>query len=150
MITIRYINELKLGNISDKDIPTFCYKSSSCNLEKLNLGLFKGTFLLRMRNTILLEHKNSIVFITDISLNLHRAIVSIKSTTWPGYKEKMQCRYNWHDPGHTAFNCLCSRSSKMYLCITLPLHMLTGSYIQARLTLSDKESWDKHDGPFNY
>jgi hypothetical protein len=108
MISIRYINELKLSNISDEDISTFCYKSGSCNLEKLDLGLFKGTFLLHMYNTISLEHKNSIVFITDISLNLHWAIVSIKSTTWPGYKEKMQHRYNWHDPGHTVFNCLCS------------------------------------------
>lgn len=38
----------------------------------------------------------------------------------------------------------------MYLRITSLLHMLTGSCIQARLTLSDKESWDKRDGAFNY
>ena len=150
MITIRYINELKLGNISDEDIPTFCYESSSCNLDKLELGLFKGTFLLRMHNTILSEDRYSIVFITDVSLNLHWAIISIKSKTWPRYEEKMQCGYNWHDPGHTAFDCLCSHSSKTYLRITLQLHMLTGSCIQARLTLSDKESWDKRDGVFDY
>lgn len=28
--------------------------------------------------------------------------------------------------------------------------MLTGSYIQARLVLSDKESWDKRNKEFNY
>jgi len=89
IITIRYINELKLGNISDEDIPTFCYKSGSCNLENLKLGLFKGTFLLHVRNTISgsSEHKNSIVFFTDVLSDLHRAIVSIESKTWPSYKE---------------------------------------------------------------
>lgn len=91
MITIRYINELKLGNVSDEDIPTFCYESGTCDLEQLELGLFKGTFLLRVRNTISSEHKNSIVFITDISSNIHGAIISIKSTTWSSYTEKMQC-----------------------------------------------------------
>jgi len=115
MITVRYIDELKLGNISDEDIPTFCYESGFCDLGNLELGLFKGTFLLRVRNTISSEHKHSIVFITDVSSNLHRAIIGIESKTWSGYEEKMQCGYHSHDPGDTLFDCLCSRSGTTYL-----------------------------------
>jgi len=115
MITVRYINELKLGNISDKDIPTFCYESSFCDLGNLELGLFKGTFLLCVRNTISSEHKHSIIFITDVSSNLHWAIIGIKSITWSGYEEKMQHRYHSHDPGDTLFDCLCSCLGKTYL-----------------------------------
>lgn len=73
MIAVRYLNELKLGNVSDEDFPAFCYESSFCDPKNIELGLFKGIFLQRVRNTILSEHKHSIIFITDISSNFHRA-----------------------------------------------------------------------------
>ena len=120
MIAVRYIDELKLGNISDEDIPTFCYESSSCDLGNITRGLFKGTFLLRVRNTISSEHKHSIVFITDVPSNLHRASIGIESKTWSSYEEKMQRGYHQHDPGDTPCDCLCSRSGKTYLRIICP------------------------------
>jgi hypothetical protein len=73
MIAVRYLNELKLGNVSDEDFPAFCYESSFCDPNNIELGLFKGTFLRRVRNTISSEHKNSTIFITDISANFHGA-----------------------------------------------------------------------------
>ena len=52
MITVRYRNDLKLGNVSDQDFPTFCYAGEACFPENLQWGLFKGTFLMRVRNII--------------------------------------------------------------------------------------------------
>ena len=56
MIAIRYIKGLKLGNVSDEDFPAFCYESSVCDPHNLEQGLFKGTFLQRVRSTISSEH----------------------------------------------------------------------------------------------
>jgi hypothetical protein len=50
MIAIRYLNELKLGNISDEDFPTFCYEDDFCDPLDIEAGLFRGTFLLRVCN----------------------------------------------------------------------------------------------------
>ena len=74
MIAVRYLDVLKLGKISDEDIPTFCYESGSCDLANITLGLFKGTFLLRVRNTISSGNKHSIGFrrFVESSLGHHR------------------------------------------------------------------------------
>ena len=50
MIAVRYLNELKLGNVSDEDFPTFCYEDGFCDPLDIEAGLFRGTFLLRVRN----------------------------------------------------------------------------------------------------
>ena len=117
MITVRYINELRLGNILDEDFPTFCYEFGICNPENLKLGLFKGLFLQHVRNTISSEHKHSIVFITDFSSNLHWASICFEWKAWSRFKEEVQRRYHWSDTGDTSIDCLCSRSSKSYPCI---------------------------------
>jgi hypothetical protein len=78
MITVRYINELKLGNFSDEDFPTFCYESGICDRDNIEQGLFKGIFLQRVRRTISSEHKHLVVFITDISTDIHWASVSFE------------------------------------------------------------------------
>ena len=78
MIAVRYINELKLGNVSDEDFPTFCYESGICDSADLEQGLFKGTFLQRVRSTVSSEHNHLVSFITDIPTDIHRASIGFE------------------------------------------------------------------------
>jgi hypothetical protein len=118
VIAARYLDELKLGNVSDEDFLTFCYKASICDPDDLEQGLFKGTFLQHVCIMISLEHGHLVdIFDTDISMNLYWTSICFEEQAQSSHKEEVQCGYYWSDTGDTLVNCLCSCLSKSYLCI---------------------------------
>ena len=79
MITVRYRNQLKLGNVSDHDFPTFCYQGEFCNPDNLQMGLFRGTFLMQVRNTISSEQRQAFIqFVQVLLSDLHRASIGLE------------------------------------------------------------------------
>ena len=79
MIAVRYRNELKLGNVSDQDFPMFCYQGEFCNPDNLQMGLFRGTFLMRVRSTISSEQTQGFIhFVQVLSSDLHGAIIGLE------------------------------------------------------------------------